>query len=281
MRLGIFAKTFAGRDPLTVLRATRDSGYTSVHYNMACSGLAPMPAIVPDETARAVRTAATDTGITIVAVSATYNMIHPDPTVRRSGQTALRAIAKAAPLMGTRLLTLCTGTRDPEDKWRQHPDNHSPVALRDLLDSMEIALDIAEQYDLDLGIEPEQANVIESATRAKWLIDELGSSRLKIVLDPANLFEKASQSDQRAIVSQACDLLAERIVMGHAKDRLKDGGFAAAGRGVLDYPHYISCLRGIHFDGPLVTHGLSAEEAPAVAEFLHSMLGSPVHCTPA
>ena len=43
MRLGIFAKTFAGSDPLTVLTAARVAGFAAVQYNMACSGLPAMP----------------------------------------------------------------------------------------------------------------------------------------------------------------------------------------------------------------------------------------------
>lgn len=281
MRLGIFAKTFVGRSPLIVLRAAREAGYTSVQYNMACSGLPSVPEFVPDEVASAVRAAAAETGLTIAAVSATYNMIHPDSGVRQRGHVGLRAIARAAPIMGTRLLTLCTGTRDPEDQWRQHPDNHTRAAFRDLLESMEIALGIAEEYDVDLGIEPERANVIDSAARARWLIDELDSPRLKVVFDPANLFEKESTSKQHEIISHACDLLAERIVMGHAKDRREDGTLAAAGRGVLDYRHYLGCLRSVGFTGTLVTHGLSAEEAPAVAQFLHSVLSGTADEIPA
>ena len=35
MRLGIFAKTFAGADPAAVLGAAKAAGYAAVHYNMA------------------------------------------------------------------------------------------------------------------------------------------------------------------------------------------------------------------------------------------------------
>jgi sugar phosphate isomerase/epimerase len=272
MRVGIFAKTFAGGDPLTVLQAAQAAGYATVQYNLACSGLLSLPEFVSDEIASAVKRASDETGVTVAAVSATYNMIHPDPEVRRRGHVGLRAVARAAPTMGTRLLTLCTGTRDPDDPWRKHPDNSTRAALGDLLESLESALDVAEEYDLDLGIEPELANVIDSAARARWLIDEMQSPRLKIVLDPANLFERATRSREREIVSQACDLLADRIVMGHAKDRCEDGRFAAAGQGVMDYPHYLKCLRSIGFTGPLVAHGLSEAEASAVETFLRSAL---------
>ncbi|CAM5775797.1 xylose isomerase [Labrys miyagiensis] len=274
MEIGIFAKTFPGTAPGPVLAAAREAGYRTVQYNMACSGLDSMPAAIPDSTAEAVRSAAREHEVTITAVSATYNMIHPDPVVRRRGHESLGVIAASAHRMKTRLLTLCTGTRDPDDQWRGHPGNDGPDAWRDLRESFETALAIAEKYDVDLGIEPELANVINSAAKARRLIDEVASPRLKIILDPANLFEVATLSDQRRIVAEGIDLLADRIVMAHAKDRDPAGGFATAGKGVIDYDHYLSCLVGAEFDGPLVTHGIAAGEAAGVARFLDGKLAS-------
>lgn len=268
MELGIFAKTFAGTEPALVMAAARTAGYRTVQYNMACSGLDSMPAAISEEIADAVRAASLAHGLDIAAVSATYNMIHPDPAIRQRGHDSLRVIAAAAHRMGTRLLTLCTGTRDPDDQWRAHPDNDSPGAWSDLVESMETALAIADEFDIDLGIEPELANVVNSAAKARKIIDEMASPRLKIVLDAANLFEAATLDEQRQIVEAGIERLAGRIVMAHAKDRDAAGNFVTAGTGVLDYDHYLRCLAHAKFDGPLVTHGLAAIEAGEVAQFL-------------
>jgi sugar phosphate isomerase/epimerase len=271
MRLGIFAKTFAGSDPLTVLQAAKDAGFASVQYNMACSGLPAMPdALSPDQTAAVARASST-TGVAIAAVSGTYNMIHPDPAVRAAGLRRLKVLIDSAAALGTGLVTLCTGTRDPDDQWRHHPDNGTPEAWRDLLDEMAKACALAEPVGVKLGIEPELANVVDAAARARALIDTLQSPALAIVLDPANLFEVCPLPQQRDILSHAIDLLADRIVMAHAKDRDAQGGFATAGTGVVDFPHFLTRLRAVGFDGDLVTHGLTAPEAPAVAAFLATL----------
>ncbi|UJW77616.1 sugar phosphate isomerase/epimerase family protein [Rhizobium sp. SL42] len=272
MKLGIFAKTFEGSDPETVLRSVADAGFACAQYNMACSGLAAMPDAISEEQACSVAAAAKASGIEIVAVSGTYNMIHPDLAVREAGHRRLAVLAERCASMSTGLVTLCTGTRDPLDQWKEHPDNNSPEAWRDLLDAMETAVEIAERFDVDLGIEPELANVVNSAAKARRLINELKSPRIKIVLDPANLFEVETLEEQRTIVSQAIDLLGDRIVMAHAKDRTQDGRFATAGKGVLDYVYYLRKLAEIGFGGSLVTHGLSAQEAPGVATFLKTSL---------
>jgi sugar phosphate isomerase/epimerase len=274
MRLGIFAKTFPGSDPDTVFSAVAAAGFGAVQYNMACSGLAPMPEAVDARTSDAVRAAGTARGIEIVALSGTFNMVHPDPRVREAGLRSLAEVTMAASRMGVPLVTLCTGTRDAEDQWRGHPDNARPEAWRDLIAGMERALAHAEAADVDLGIEPELANVIDSATKARRLIDEMKSPRIKIVFDAANLFEVVSDSERRDIVARGVGLLADRIALAHAKDRNADGSFATAGKGALDYPHYLRALRSSGFDGPLVTHGLGAGEASGVARFLAATLAA-------
>lgn len=274
MRLGIFAKTFAGNNPLTVLDAAKTAGFASVQYNMACSGLAAMPDALTPQQVAAVADAARATGVAIAAVSGTYNMIHPDPEVRAKGLQRLHILIENAAGLGTDMVTLCTGTRDPADQWNHHPDNASPEAWRDLLDEMAKACALAEARGVKLGIEPELANVIDSAPRARVLIDTLQSPALAIVLDPANLFEVAPLQAQRDLLSQAVDLLADRIVMAHAKDRNAQGGFATAGQGVVDFPHFLGRLKPAGFGGDLVTHGLAADEAAGVATYLAQTLAA-------
>ncbi len=268
MQLGIFAKTFAGSDPQTVLAAAREAGYATVQYNMACSGLPSLPDAIDSAVAEAVAAASRQTGVGIAALSATYNMIHPDLAVREAGRASFAALAAAAPRIGTRLLTVCTGSRDASDQWRHHPENDSPAAWQDLVAEFRLLLPIAEQHDLVIGVEPELGNVVSSAPKARQLLDLFASDRIVIVLDPANLFEVAPPERREALVGEAVALLKDNIALAHAKDRHADGSFATAGDGVIDFPHFIAALRSAGFDGPLVTHGLAAADAARVASFL-------------
>lgn len=272
MKLGIFAKTFAGNTPHEVLRAAAGAGYASVQYNMACSGLSALPEAIAPEAADAVLEASRQTAVEIAAVSATYNMIHPVASVREAGRRSFEAIAASAHRMGTRLLTVCTGSADTQDQWRYHPSNDTPAAWLEMCREFERLIPIADRYGIRIGVEPELANVISSAQRARKLMDEMNSSCIRIVLDPANLFEQETLERQKTIIEEAVDLLADRLEMAHAKDRNPDGSFATAGKGVIDFRHFIATLQGAGFDGSVVTHGLAADEAVGVAQFLKRIL---------
>jgi sugar phosphate isomerase/epimerase len=272
MQLGIFAKTFDATNPLSALQAVAGSGFSCAQFNMACAGLSPMPTVIEAPVAASIGAASSATGVSIAAVSGTYNMVHPDQAVRDRGITGLDVLASACGVIGTNLITLCTGTRDPKDQWRWHSDNCSAKTWHDLCLEMQRAIAIADKYGIFLGIEPELANVISSAVGARRLIDEMRSDRLRIVIDPANLFDVASLDEQHRLVGRALDLLADRIAIGHAKDRNADGSFATVGTGVIDFSFYIMQLRQVGFDGPVIAHGLPACKASWVSSFLRGVI---------
>lgn len=272
MKVGIFAKTFAGTTPLEVLSAAASCGYACVQYNMACSGIGSLPEIISQETAEAARIASFATGVEVAAISATYNMIHPDLKKREAGRRSFAAIAERATAMGSRLLTVCSGSCNAQDQWSHHPDNQSPDAWRDMLGEFEALIEIADKHDILIGVEPELANVVDGAAKARGLIDTLGSARIRIVLDPANLFEIATPETSGRIIASAVDLLADSLIMAHAKDRNVDGSFATTGKGVIDFDHFAGCLLRNGFEGSLVAHGLAAHEAGGVAAFLAQVI---------
>ena len=86
--------------------------------------------------------------------------------------------------------------------------------------------------------------------------------------------EKLRRQKQRDIKGVA--LLADRISLAHAKDRRADGSFVAAGKGDIDFPHYLAVLRSINYDGDIIAHGLQPHEAADVSRFLKSILSEGV-----
>lgn len=268
MQAGIFAKTFPGRDPQTVLAAVQGAGFAAAQYNLACSGLPSMPEHVPDGTAAAMVAAAANTGVALAALSGTGNMAHPDPAHRKAVVRQLRAVIGCAAQAGIPMVTLCTGTRDPADQWRFHADNTTPEAWADMRATMAEVCDLAEMAGVLLGIEPEQANVVQSVADALRLARELQTDRIRIVLDPANLFESGPAPDMARAVAEAAPLLG----LVHAKDRRTDGQVAPPGDGAVDFPALFAGLRGVGYDGAVITHGIELPDVPQTAQRLRDWL---------
>lgn len=273
MRLGIFTKTFHLPTLDAKLQAVKAFGMSDVQFNLSCAGLPSLPDD-PEEldaaTCELIRETFARHGVNMAAVSGTFNMIHPDPAVREEGLRRLAVLAGACGELGTEIITLCTGTRDPDNMWRRHPDNDTAAAWRDLLHSMERALSLAEGYGVTLAFEPEVANVVDSAAKGRRLLDAMRSPQLKVIMDGANIFHAGELAHMHAILDEAFALLGADLALAHAKDLVRDGaaGDRAAGTGVLDYDHYLRLLRIAGYSGPLIMHSLREEEVGQTVAFL-------------
>jgi sugar phosphate isomerase/epimerase len=272
MDKGIFSKTFNTDNVDQNFEIISNLGYQATQFNFASAGLPALPESIPKRVIEQISAASRKHNVRLEAISATFNMTHPDPEVIAKGLKSLDAICAAAEMLDCPLVTLCTGSMDAEDQWRFHPDNNTPQAWDLLVVTMRSALHIAEKYGVALGIEPELTNIVNSAEKARKIIDMMGSPNLKVIFDPANLFEEASIAEQHAVIQGALELLGSDIAIAHAKDRAADGSFTTAGRGVLDYAFYIQHLRAAGFDGCVVTHGLAADEAGQVSAMLDNYL---------
>lgn len=266
MRLGIFAPTYARATLEEVLDAVLADGLDAVQFN---------PALIdgPGLQIERVADAHAQRGLHMAAVSGTYNMAHPGPEVRAEGGRRLLEVIGAARGWGTRIVTLCTGTRDREDMWRAHPDNASPAAWADMRESVEAAVAAAEAAGVTLAVEPEPGNVVRDARAARALLDQVGSPALRIVVDAANLVPAERLPDQRRLLEEAFELLWRDVVLAHAKDVRADGAIVAAGRGELDYGAYLGLLRAAGFAGPLILHGLAEGEVPDAVAYLRDRYG--------
>lgn len=270
MQIGIMAKTFDRRTFEETLSCVADHGLHYVQFSLGCAGLPDLPDEIDAALCDRIRTETDARDITMSAILGAYNMIHPDVEERRRGLRRLRVLASACGRLGTSVIGLCTGTRNPDYMWRPHPDNNSPEAWADMLAAMAEAVQIAEEHEVFLAIEPEVSNVVDSAAKGRRLIDEMQSPNLKVVIDPANIFHKGELPRMREMLDEAFDLLGDDIVLAHAKDLSHDGeaGHEAAGEGLLDYDHYLSLLAETAPDVALILHGLDESQVDGCTAFL-------------
>jgi sugar phosphate isomerase/epimerase len=274
IRIGILLGTF-GRGSLgDRLDQAKSCGLDCVQLSFGCAGLPEMPDAIPTDLAERIRDQAASRGISIGSVQGTFNMSHPDPEHRRGGLRRLRVIAQACAHLGTSRIHICTGTRDRDNMWRRHPENNSPGSWHDMVDCVRETTDIARQANVVLAFEPEVNNVVDSARKARRLLDEIGSPFLKVTFDAANLFHAGELPRMKEILEEAFGLIGKDVVLAHAKDLDHDGdaGHLAAGQGKLDYDRYIRLLHQYKFPGPLLLHGLSESQVPGCVAFLRDKI---------
>ncbi len=270
MHIGILTNTFDTTSLDDTVRAVQRHGITHVQLELPSVGLSSMPDHFDRTHAQRIGNAFAQIGVSIAAVSGTFNMIHPDTSYRAQGLRRLDVLAGACNALDAPAITLCTGTRDTASMWRWHADSYTDDAWRDLVVSMRAAARIGEAHGVTMAFEPEVNNSVDSAREARRLLDEIGSSRLKVVMDGANVFHTGELPRMREVLEETFALLGNDIALAHAKDLDHDGdaGQLPAGKGVLDYDLYVSLLRRAGFDGALVLHGLREDDVDGCVAFL-------------
>ena len=309
MHLGIFAKTFPRPTLEETLDAIVDHGLWHVQFNMACAGLPTLPERLDENLCRWIAQLLRERGMTMAALSGTFNLCDPDESRLKDNLQRLNGLAMACRWLDTRIITLCTGTRDGDDMWKWHPENVGRSAWDTLVQSMRHAVQIADRNEVTLAFEPEMHNIVNSVAKARRLLDEIGSPWLKVVIDPANLVASGDMSRMSEIFNETFDWLGPDIVLAHAKDPIDDVDIEAlmeiedrmaASFGPLPrhpslrsevfkmmldeltsppirdlflfYLQYFRWLKRIEFMAPVIMHGLPENRVGKMQEFLTRQL---------
>jgi sugar phosphate isomerase/epimerase len=266
-RLGIFARTFPRETPAAVAAEVQQAGFVKAHWNFSALGRATLADGADDEAFAQVRRGFDAVGVAIPSVSVTYNLVHPDKELRKRDTAAAVELIGRIPSLGADVATLCSGTRDPENMWRSHPDNAKPDAWFDLRATLDVLLEAAAKAGIQLGIEPEPGNIVRNASVAARLLDELGpDAPIGIIFDPANLLSPATIAQQEEILADAIDMLGARIIGAHAKD-VVEFGYSAAGAGMMDY-HLVFRLLSRIAPVPLIAQDVLESDAARVHDDL-------------
>jgi sugar phosphate isomerase/epimerase len=249
MQLGIFAKTFQRPTLDETLDAVVAHGLTHIQFNMSCLGVATLPDRLEESSCIWIARSLSERGLKMAAISGTFNMCDPDATNVQNNLRRLDLLAAACRWLDTRIITLCTGTRNPVEMWHGHPENVRKQTWESLVETVKQACKIADRNEVTLAFEPEVHNVVNSVTKARRLLDEVGSPWLKVVIDPANLpiphsdiflltdhmynkknfdskwvesavsvSEPLLKSDMDELFDEAFDWLGPEIVLAHAKE---------------------------------------------------------------
>jgi sugar phosphate isomerase/epimerase len=265
--LGVFARCFPVA-PATELAATvADHGFTLTQLNLSAVGL---PTIPDAETLAGIDLSriADDFragGVGVWGLSGSYNMAHPDASLRSAWTRDAAALVRRAGEAGATAVTLCTGSRDPENMWRAHPDNATDAAWSDFLECLAPLLDAAEEADVLLAVEPEPGNVVSGTDAAVRLVGALGerASRVGFILDPANLVAGAAPADRADILTDAFARLGDAAICVHAKDVVPWDARLAGAEG-LDFGFVRALHAGLPHRVPIIIQDADSANMRAV-----------------
>jgi sugar phosphate isomerase/epimerase len=208
VRLGL---AFAGRVPQeeAVERAARlGIGAIVLWVDLPAGPAALAPALAR---ARAL-------GVAVLGLNAYANLVHPDPEKRRWNVGAVREAMRFAAEEGLPWVNMMAGTREPGMSfWAYHPDNFSETTWRDLLEGLRELLSSTPDA-AGLTLEPYMLTPLATTAALRRVLDDVGSDRLNVVLDPVNLVEPREYHRSAAMVAEMFAALGSRIVAVHAKD---------------------------------------------------------------
>ncbi len=119
-------------------------------------------------------------------------------------------------------------------------------AFRRLVDSVKWLADRAARYHVHIALEPCVLDVVPSAKRMADFLDQVGSNRVRVLLDPANLIANSSEEDMFRY-------LAPRIAYFHGKDRkVNDTYGRVIGDGDVNWPLFLQLYHQYTEDVPFI-----------------------------
>jgi sugar phosphate isomerase/epimerase len=117
-----------------------------------------------------------------------------------------------------------------------HADRYETMFTQ-FADNMKALCDMAEKYDVTVALEPCVLDVVPSAKRTRDFITQVGSPRLNVLLDPANLIANSSEEDMFRY-------LAPHVHYFHGKDRkVNDAYGRLVGDGDIDWVRFFALYR--------------------------------------
>jgi len=228
----LFRETFVDRD-LPLLDKCKAMGFDAVEI---------IPFDPENFPARKVRAAAADLGLTIntgYGMPAQYNIISPDPAVRRAGVEFSKRLIDLSNEAGARVfggMIYCgwgylTGKARTADEWKWGVENYR-----------EIAGYAQQTSDLILGIEPVnrfESHFINTAADAVKFIEDVGLPNVKVHLDTFHMIREETDFTQAVLA------VGDRLGYVHACENQR----GIPGTGMVPWPAFFKALRKVGYEG--------------------------------
>lgn len=209
--------------------------------------------------------------IKIVGLYGYYNVVHPDPEKRKSGEARMEFLIANWKRLGSPVISTETGTLNPKSEWLESPENATEEGYIKCRTALEKLAKAAEKTSAIISIEPYWRNIIDSVERTERLFREVNSPSLKLVMDPCNYFRKEDLPRMQPMLEEIFKRVGKETVLAHAKDvaASADGtDLPASGKGVLDYPLYLRLLARLDREIYLAVEHLTLDDVGRARDYV-------------
>lgn len=213
--------------------------------------------------------------VVIFEVGAYTNLIHPDKAVRDKNLKSLCHAIEDADKVNCLQIGTIAGSLDPVNFFNVHPKNWTQETWNLLVAGCKQVLRDTSGMKAALGMEAQVTTCIDGPKAHKRLIDDVGSPRLAVNLDPVNMIHLQNYYHTTELLNECFDTLGESILGAHAKDtyiwpdkqtvHIQE---VASGRGVLDYETYLIRLSRMKWPRTLLPEHVAPEELIEASEYI-------------
>ncbi|MFC1650187.1 sugar phosphate isomerase/epimerase family protein [Candidatus Latescibacterota bacterium] len=244
-----------------VIKRIRDAGYT------ACEAPGNSMNNLSDSQIRELQAALKEYDVEFYTIHVWTNLTHPDPETKERNIQSYITNIEAAERVGVKNIVMHTGGADPKNQDRPHPKNWSRELWEEAVANTKRIIAATPGSKINLGFEAVNShnnNTPQSHVRLK---EDVGSDRVKVTLDPANMFHPGVYFRSTELLNTCFELLGEDIVCAHAKDiswtsmvpGLAEGSIL--GEGIMDYEVYLAHLSRMKYPRCLLIEHLRGDEA--------------------
>jgi sugar phosphate isomerase/epimerase len=172
-------------------------------------------------------------GVTIHSVGVYTNLIHPDAAERKANLAYFEGMMQAGLAMGARVFITEAGHYHFEKESPRVEYHYQEPVWQQMVATGKQLAQMAERHQVTVLFEPFFRGFLATAKRMRVFLEEVGSPRIRALLDPANLLENNDLEEMFGQLKPWIDCL-------HAKDRkLHVDRGVAAGQGDVDYEKFV------------------------------------------
>ena len=242
MKIGVRAHDFGRMDVSGLASAIKRSGFE-------CVQLAPAKAMegingigeINDSHLASIDKAFAECGVEITVLGCYIEPSIPDKSERLANVELFKENLSHAAKLGVPIV----GTETTHMDISAAPDEREKAYLL-LKDSVLRMVEKAEKEGVLVGIEPVAEHTLNTPQLSRRLLDEVNSSKLKIIFDPVNLVLPGTIGEQDRIWDETFELLGDDIVVVHVKDTVVVDGakdWSKIGEGVINYKRIMNWMR--------------------------------------